>query len=74
MPVSDARVTDGVQDRQMLLELVNLALDPVGYVTWPWLVAQSLGQFVHRPPHLTDLIVYLLGIQILEGPCKRENC
>ena len=66
IPVSipDTWVTNGVQDGQVDLELVNLALDAVGNSPWAGLFVEHLGQLVHRPPHLTDLRVDLLGIQV----------
>lgn len=66
MPVPDAGVTDGVKDGQVLLELVHLVLDGVGHTAGPCLVTELLGQLVHGPPHVSHLVLYLLGVQVLE--------
>ena len=69
MPVTDTRVADGVQDRQVVLELVNLCLDILRNAAWAVLVTEGLGQLVHRAPHVVDLLVNLLSIQGLERTC-----
>ena len=69
MPVTDTRVADGVQDRQVVLELVDLCLDILRNAAWAVLVTEGLGQLVHRAPHVVDLLVNLLSIQGLERTC-----
>ena len=69
MPVTDTRVADGVQDRQVVLELVNLCLDILRNAAWAVLVTEGLSQLVHRAPHVIDLLVNLLSIQGLERTC-----
>lgn len=73
MPVPDARVTDGVEDGQMLLEFVHLVLDSVGHTAGPCLVTELLGQLVHGPPHVSHLVFYLLRVQVLEWSYKQTN-
>ena len=69
MPVTDTRVADGLQDRQVVLELVDLCLDILCNAAWAVLVTEGLGQLVHCAPHLIDLLVNLLSIQGLERTC-----
>ena len=69
--VADARVADGVQQRQVLLELVDLDLAAVGDGARAGLVAQRLRQLVHRAPHLRHLVVDVLSLQQLEWTCGR---
>ncbi len=72
MSVPDARVADGVEDRQVLFELVYFYLDTIRNSTRALLVAERFGQFVHRSPHVADLAVDMLRIQIHEGSCKHK--
>lgn len=73
MPVPDARVTDSVKDGQVLLELVHLVLDRFGHSAGPCLVTELLGQLVHGPPHVSHLIFYLLGVQVLEWSLNKQT-
>ena len=73
MPVADARVADGVQDGQMVLELVNLGLDALSNAARAGLVVEGLGQFVHRAPHVADFLVNILCIQFLERTFQEKE-
>ena len=72
MSVTDTRVADGVQDGQVVLELIDLCFDTLCNATWAILVIESLGQLVNCAPHVADLCVNLLSVQILEGTCTAQ--
>lgn len=72
MSVADTRVADGVQDRQVVFELVDLGLDILRNTAWAVLVAEGLGQLVHSAPHVADHCVNFLCVQSLERTCTTQ--
>lgn len=64
--VFDARVTDGRQDRYVLLELVYLVFEAFGHTARPGKTRERLSQFMHGPPHDVQLIRDFLSIQVQE--------
>ena len=70
MSISDARVTDDVEQRLVGLELLDLSTHAVGDVARRRLVGERLAELVQRPAHLSQLLLDRLGVQPLERTCN----
>ncbi len=51
-----AWVTDGCQNRKVLLKLINLIFEAFGHTKRSTKIRESLGQLMHGPPHDVQLI------------------
>ena len=67
VPVPDARVTERLEEREVLLELVQLHLEELRGSLGVGLVGESLGELVHGTPHRPNVIFNLLSIELKEG-------
>ena len=67
VPVPDARVTERLEEREVLLELVQLHLEELRGSLGVGLVGESLGELVHGTPHRPNIIFNLLSIEVKEG-------
>ena len=65
--VPDARVAECLQQRQMLLELVQFHLEEFRGALWFGLLSKCPGEFVHSPPHVPHVVLHLLSVQLQEG-------
>lgn len=66
MPVLYSRITEDLDEWQVLLKLLQSHLDALSRSLGVGQVTKSLGQFMHCPPHVILLLLDLLSIQLQE--------
>ena len=71
--VSDARVTDGLNNRQVNLKGIQFPLDAVSRTPRGWEITKCLEQFVHCTPHISHFLFYNFSIQFQERPCTIQQ-
>ncbi len=71
--VSDARVTERLQQRKVLLEIIKLHLEQLRGSLRAREVRERLGELVHSPPHVPHILLHLLSVQLLEWACKSRG-
>ena len=60
MPLSEARITNNLQEWDVNFELVDLAFDAVSHSSWSWSISERFGQFQHCPVHAANFLFNLL--------------
>ena len=71
--VSDARITDGLQQGQVSFKFINLCFDAVSNSLWSRHVGERLGEFVHRPPHTTHFFLHFFCVYLGEWTWRRTR-
>ena len=67
MPVPNARVTEGLEQGEVLFELVQLHLEELCGSLWVGVVREGLGELVHGTPHCANVVFNLFSIKLKEG-------
>ena len=68
--VPNTRVAEGLQERKVLLEFVQLHLKEFSGAFRVGLLSKCPGELVHGPPHATHILLHLLSIQLQERTWK----
>lgn len=76
VPVPDARITEGLQQGEVFLELIQLHLEELGGAFGVGTVGEDLGEFVHCAPHCANIVINFFSIQLKEWTymCTHEYC
>ena len=73
MPLSEARITNNLQEWDVNFELVDLAFDAVSHSSWSWSISEGFGQFQHCPVHAANFLFNLLWVNVGKWPFWKQT-
>ena len=73
MPLSEARITNNLQEWDVNFELVDLAFDAVSHSSWSWSISEGFGQFKHCPVHAANFLFNLLWVNVGKWPFWKQT-
>lgn len=73
MPLSEARITNNLQEWDVNFELVDLAFDAVSHSSWSWSISEGFGQFQHCPVHAANFLFNLFWVNVSKWPFWKQT-
>ena len=73
MSLSEARITNNLQEWDVNFELVDLAFDAVSHSSWSWSISEGFGQFQHRPVHAANFLFNLFWVNVSKWPFWKQT-
>lgn len=73
MSLSEARITNNLQEWDVNFELVDLAFDAISHSSWSWSISEGFRQFQHCPVHAANFLFNLFWVNVSKWPFWKQR-